>query len=375
MKFYFNLQMFNNEQNAEEVKVEIPSELDGVDEDVAREIMEQVQVDESKPEKEPTEITDEGNQEQVTSAEADSDNKQVEQNPASEESQQNIPYKRFKEINDKYKAKDAENLALKEQLAKLQSQQNTHQAQIQQPAFADNQQVQTTHTSNNPLLNADVLKRINESAVNEAMKITGLTKEELEGVDYADKNDPRFQTFKTAVDISRQQIISQLNNEMQVHQQRQQQFIEKHKQVLNDYATFEQQEAQLEDFEQIKTYATCDFFAKLNPVDQQTVSDAYARIQNQTCSPQDVFIVKKYYSAAAKEFRKNQNELNQNQIPQQTAEQKKEKFKQMEKHPRVDMVSGSNSDEGLTVDSLERMLKEKDWDDIPSDVQKLLLGN
>lgn len=374
MRKWFDLQLFTEEETEETNEMqEIPSELDGVDEDVAREIMEQIQVDELKAEKETPEITKEESQEQDTSAEADSDNKQVEENPALEEPQQNIPYKRFKEINDKYKAKDAENLALKEQLSKLKLQQNTYQPQTQQPTSTVTNQAQTT--SSNPLLNADVVRRINEIAVDEAMKIVGVTKEEIEELEYVDKNDPRIETFKTAIELSRQNTLNRLNNEIQIQQAESQRIMQLHQQVLSDYAAFEQQQIQSEDFEQVKTYAVNDFFNNLAPLEQQAISDAYQRIQNKSCSPQDVFVVKNYYSAAAQEFRKNNQSLNQSPSSHAAVAQKQEKLKQMDRHPRIDMIStGNNSNESLTINSLERMVKEKDWDDIPPDIQKLLLS-
>ena len=140
---------------------------------------------------------------------------------------------------------------------------------------------------------------------------------------------------------------------------------------IADYSSFEQEQMKAQDFESIRSHAVNEYFSKLNPVEQQAIADAYQRVQSKTCIPQDIFVVKKYFSEAAQDFRKNQNNVNTNQNNIQV---KQEKLKQMERHPKVDLVTGSNSNGGTSVADLERTLQNTDWDDIPESTKKLLLG-
>ena len=369
--FVFDLKMF------EEEKVVIPEVLEGIDEDIAREIMSEVSSQEesksSLDELDNDSSKDEVGAENNLSAEADSDNKQVdsEGSDTEEELNQTIPYKRFKEVNEKSKAKDDEIIALRQELLAAKQQSSNVSNQVYPGNQAVNHENHAELNNVNPLLNPAVIQEVNNLAVEEALKISGLTKEQLEEIEYGDPNDVRISTYKTAVDLARQNIFSQLNSEIQTRRAMEQRELQLRQHSIADYSSFEQEQMKAQDFESIRSHAVNEYFAKLNHVEQQAIADAYQRIQSKTCIPQDIFVVKKYFSEAAQDFRKNQNNVNTNQNNIQV---KQEKLKQMERHPKVDLVTGSNSNGGTSVADLERILKNTDWDDIPENTKKMLLG-
>lgn len=377
--FVFDLKMFEEEE-----KLVIPEGLEGIDEDIAREIMSEVssqeentnKLDESEDNSSNLDndlSKSEVNSENNLSAEADSDNKQVDSEGSEneEELSQTIPYKRFKEVNEKSKAKDDEIIALRQELLAAKQQSSNVSNQVYPGNQAVNHENHAELNNVNPLLNPAVIQEVNNLAVEEALKISGLTREELEEIEYGDPNDVRISTYKTAVDLARQNIFSQLNSEIQTRRAMEQRELQLRQHSIADYSSFEQEQMKAQDFESIRSHAVNEYFAKLNHVEQQAIADAYQRVQSKTCIPQDIFVVKKYFSEAAQDFRKNQNNVNRNQNNIQV---KQEKLKQMERHPKVDLVTGSNSNGGTSVADLERTLQNTDWDDIPENTKKMLLG-
>lgn len=370
--FVFDLKMFEEEE-----KLVIPEGLEGIDEDIAREIMSEVSSQEesksSLDELDNDSSKSEVNSESNLSAEADSDNKQVDSEGSEneEELNQTIPYKRFKEVNEKSKAKDDEILTLRQELLAAKQQSSNVSNQVYPGNQAVNHENHAELNNVNPLLNPAVIQEINSLANEEALKISGLTREELDEIEYSDPNDTRFSTYKTAVELARQNIFSQLNSEIQTRRVMEQKVLQLRDQSIADYSSFEQEQMKAQDFESIRSHAVNEYFTKLNHVEQQAIADAYQRVQSKTCIPQDIFVVKKYFSEAAQDFRKNQNNVNTNQNNIQV---KQEKLKQMERHPKVDLVTGSNSNGGTSVADLERTLQNTDWDDIPENTKKMLLG-
>lgn len=372
MDFYFSLQLFaedevepdtgsEQEQSQGEGQEEkIPDELAGVDEATAREIMKEMQPDEQEP---PAEESKDGEEEQGQSADADSDNKEAD--PILDEPNKAIPYKRFKEVNDKAKAKDQEIEQLKQQLASLKSgqlpTQQPTQPQVQQP-------VQQPVV---PQINAELAVQIDALAFQEALKMTGLTKEEVDVLEYADASDPKAQAWNASLSFAKNRAWSAADAELKNIQLRQQQQIQTVQASNQEYMKFEQQQMQVEDFPKIREYAVGEFYNSLSPIDQQAVSSAWGRVEAKQCSPQDVYLIKQYFEKATTEYRtKNPLQVKPDKLKNTT-----EKLKQMEKHPKVSQIEGSpSSANGLTVDKLEQMVNEQDWNDIPENIQKLLLN-
>lgn len=92
-------------QGASEDSVTIPAELDGISEDIAKSIMEEAGMS-TEPEEGNGEVQDDDTQQSAT-AEADSDTKHV-ADDVLDVPKTPIPYTRFKQVNDKLKAAEAE---------------------------------------------------------------------------------------------------------------------------------------------------------------------------------------------------------------------------------------------------------------------------
>ena len=391
MKRFIDLKLFSNESEgaasveqttatetgttdeSQQVKTDpIPTELQGVDEDIAREIMQQAQQGQAAPKE--TEGTKE------STADADSDTKQVEESQVLDEAQHAIPYTRFKEVNEKAKAKDAENAQLKEELARLKAQSQVPQQPVTN-TVATQTMVPQVQQPIEPRITPEMATRVNQIAFNEALKLSGLTKEEVDVLEYADDDDPKALAWKGSLEMARARTWGAVNTELENRKQQQTQFVQMHQQVVSDYDSFEQEQMQSPDFEKVKNHAVNTYFSELSPLDQQTVAAAWTRVERKVCSPQDVMVVKNYYQNAVADYRSSNPVVTQTTTTQAdparetTLNQKQEKIKQMEKHPRVDQISGNNTvGQTTTVESLQRMLQEKNWEDIPKEYQDMLLA-
>ena len=340
------------ETTTTEEQVETPSGLEGIDEETAREIMAQLPQEETE----------------ASAADADSDTKQV-SDSEQDVSNKSIPYARFKEVNDKSKTYAAENEQLKAELQRLKEQR-------QQPPAAPQATQAPVQTQQPPAeqqlrITPEFATTINNIAYEEALKMSGLTKEEVDVLEFAEPDDPKLQAWNAAKQFANTQTWNAVHREFENRRTQQAKVLELHQQIIGDYTSFESEQMKQPDFEATKAYAVGEYFDQLSPLEQQAVRDAWTRVERKVCSPQDVMVVKNYYAQASNAYRKN---ANQSQPPEQVLKQKNEKLKQMERHPRAEQVNGSNAPVGAVTEAeLEKML-EGDWDKIPPDVQKMLLN-
>lgn len=122
--------------------------------------------------------------------------------------------------------------------------------------------------------------------------------------------------------------------------------------------------------------------AKLPPMQQQALSETFERATSGTGSMSDVMAIQNLWESSKLMWKAEQ----QDKAPRNGSEavavisssdphstSLEQKLNQIGKHPRVNQVTGGNSQGGPAVSDLERMLKETDWDKIPAEYQRLLL--
>lgn len=371
--FEFDLQMFADEEAEQSVetsaeventsveageaetqepeeKEPIPEELDGLPEEAAREVMAEaakLNEDKAEPESEPQEVDDS----QITKT-------------------QQIPYKRFKEKVDESNALKAELEAYKKQYGALNNQQPAQQAPqnfsqpaMMQPAMANNQPRQVPQLNLTP----DVMKQIEELKKQEALRMSGLSQEDLDGMEYMEDDDPRKTQYEFALKMAENTVMSRIQ-QAQMEQMRQAEAtLRAHDASVQEYNQFAKREMAEPDFQNVMKFAAEDYFFKRSPVEQQTLSEAYYRIERNVASPADVMLIKNYFTEAKNAYHgggratKSKNPMS--------------KVKQAGTFPRSQQVQGSSdNDTGVSVATLEKMLEEKSWDEIPDKYKKMLMG-
>lgn len=343
----------------EEPKPDIPDELAGLPEEIAREAMEEA----AKAEPKETEEEPEEPSEAPAENPAPAEKKQDDVLP-----NQSIPYVRFKQQLD-------ENHKLKEQLKQLQQQTN-NQAPMQQPVMAvGNQPLQQTPmrqpVQQAPVITADVTRQIEQAIEAEAMRMTGMSEDTVKSMEFMDENDPRLQTWNTAKNMARASVFSKIQKERERQIEVNRRIIAEHNQNVLEYNKFAQEQMAEPDFENIVAYAKKDYFDKLKPHVQNVIASAYARIERNMGSPQDTVLIEDFFTKAKNEYRS----LNGGGSTSKTNEKKvTQKVRQGQAFPRSGEINGAGNDGNVTVDTLARMLETTPFDEIPEEYQRKLLG-
>ena len=195
-------------EEQQEQKEAIPDELAGLSEDTAREIMQEAGQDEGTEDEgeEQDEAPDESH------AEQDSDNKPEEAAPLPNTK---IPYARFKQEVDKRRQLEERLAALEAQQKQVKPTGNVQQEQPQAPA----QEVQQPPA---PQLRftPDVQKAFDATVDKQAMTMTGLSKDDVDAMEYMDDDDPRKTQYQTARKYAEVAIMQQIYAAQQEQQRR-----------------------------------------------------------------------------------------------------------------------------------------------------------
>ena len=332
------------QQTEQQEENAIPPELEGIDdEEIVKEVMAEargVPVEEDKP--------------------APTDGKVT--------TSQQIPYPRFKEVIDEGKKKDAKIAELEKQLeafrqAPPQPQYQAPPQQAPQPAPQPQQFQQNTGVQLTP----ENVKLIDDAVNREAQAMAQLSKEDMDSLEYMEDDDPRKVRWQYAKEIARGNIFDRIRQAQAIKAEQARRFMEAHQKSVAEFNAYANQVTQEADFEQVKNYAVNDFFKALpSEQDKQVIAAAYARIERQSASPEDIYLIKNFYQQARAAYH--------SQNPQQT-KQTNNKTEQANKFPRSNQVSGTgDAGGGVTVASLEKMLNEMPFDQIDPKYQKLLLG-
>lgn len=344
-------------EEQQEQKEAIPDELAGLSEDTAREIMQKAEQNKS---------TEDGGEEQDEApdephADQDSDNKPVEAAPLPNTK---IPYARFKQEVDKRKQLEERLAALEAQQKQTQHTGGTQPVQPQAPA-PEVQQPPAPQLRFTP----DVQKVFDATVDKQAMTMTGLSKEDVDAMEYMDDNDPRKTQYQTARKYAEVAIMQQIYAAQQEQQRRAKVFLDNHRKNIEVYNTFAQQEMQDPDFEQIKNYAKNEFFESLPESQQPVIVGAYTRIERQTANDADIMLIQNYFNNAKTAYRRKN--------PAQAASKNtmKQKMKQAVSMPRAGQVDGTSGYSGaVTGETLAEMMRTTPWGEIPEQYRNMILS-
>ena len=210
------------EVEPEAPKEEIPAELAGISEDSAREAMAQAKAQAAK-EAPAEEAADDAAEEAADDAaeEAAED--------AAGLTGQKIPYVRFKQEHDRKKELEAQLKDLSSEVERLRAQQAPPQPQVQQAQAPQVQQ---------PRITPEATKQLNAIVRQQALQLTGFSKEDVDALSYMDDDDPRREQWKTAVDVARTQVIDGVYKMQQQRAAQAQQFMALHNAAVADYNAF-----------------------------------------------------------------------------------------------------------------------------------------
>ena len=320
-------------------KEEIPAELAGISEDSAREAMAQAKAQAAK---------------EAPAEDAADDAVEEAAEDAAGLTGQKIPYVRFKQEHDRKKELEAQLKDLSSEVERLRAQQAPPQPQ---PAMQQ------------PRITPEATKQLNAIVRQQALQLTGFSKEDVDALSYMDDDDPRREQWKTAVDVARTQVIDGVYKMQQQRAAQAQQFMALHNAAVADYNAFAQKEMSDPAYPQVMQYAINDYFEKgISKAEQPAIAAAYQRIEHNVASPGDIALIKRYFLDAKASFSGKKSR-------QAQGGRVMEKVQQAESFPRSEKVAGA-ADVGGSVSAatLDKMLSEKNWEDIPARYRQMLLS-
>ena len=148
-----------------------------------------------------------------------------------------------------------------------------------------------------------------------------------------------------------------------------QHFMQVHNASMADYNAFAAKEMQEPDYPQVLQYAINEYFTNgISKAEQPAIAAAYQRIERNLASPGDIALVKRYFSDAKAAWKAAQAAAAPKSQPLAKAAQ-------AEQFPRAGKVQGAADTGGnISAATLDKMLAEKNWEDIPDKYKRMLLS-
>lgn len=369
--FMFDLQLFAEEVK-EEAQPDIPAELEGVSESVAREVMAELPKEESSDDDHAEEAEGSTTQEEATQEDTQAQQEAPQEVQESEEAQDGhadtdgdkkagkVPYERFKDVNDKYRSAEQEAQTLRRQLEELQrqQQQQTSGQAPQQQAQAQQQQQE---------IPMDLLNQAYDVAKKQVLAQLNLSEEDYSDLEYQD--DGEKAKVDRAIRFSFDSICQQARErakDLAAQKQQEQLIMQK---AYSDYESMAAEEQKRSDFNDIWQYATTTHFTSMPVYAQAVIQNAFNCVNSGVGTLEQVQLVKDYYNTAKQAYLSGSGS---GQAPQQQ-QATNNKVKQMTTAPRVDKVRGTPSTGGMTIQEIERMVNG-DWGKVPDDLKKQILA-
>lgn len=296
-------------------------------------------------------------------ADADSDNKQVGEQPKG-----NIPYVRFKQELDKRKAVEEELAALK---AKLE-QPSARSPQVL-PGNQESVQQQPVNVQQIPN-KVEVMKAVTTEAIRRAKAQMGLTDDDLAGMEFADNLEA-----KTQFNVIVQQETNSILETARRNAQERAEFENEVQAATKDFTDFVNGFQALPDAAERWDFIANQKFLELTPVHQKVIKAAFDRLQNKRGTSADFIMAKSYFDKAAEEYDAV------HQVPSVKPPAAKPaimnvaaKVEAAQALPKSPQVGGTGKTATMSAEEVARILNEpgsEALDKLPPDVlKKVMMG-
>lgn len=331
MLFTFNLQMFADDEFA------------GIDSDVLEQFKDELPAQEK---------TDD-----PAAADTHSDNNEEQQEPQPMDEPQegsNIPYSRFKGVNDRMKSAESRVKELEAELASLKNTSTAPQQEEQAPpAPAPTPNVDEE-------FNAEQFKAIVAEARRRAAKQLNLTDEDVENLEYDDDG-----STKTSYEALSTQLISDVKREAVEYRKQQVAYIEDVKYASQQYADLVKEFRGMPNYDEV--WAACQQAAmERGPQFAMAAQAALNRLDVNRGTSQDYYFISDFARGVAKRFAGKTPATNTNQ---------KSKIKEAAKLPIAPSVGGSTKGDIVwDIPTITDYVNAGRMDEIPQDVLRTVMG-
>lgn len=330
----------------------IPEELGGLDEDIAREAMAEMAAMQKEPQ-----------------GEQEGGIEPTEQEPTGQEPPGTppppVPYARFKQKNDEAKALKAELEQMKAQLAARQQQgQPTAQPQPQPPI----QQRPSAPPPPQFQLTPENVRLINQAVQQEALRLSGMTQEDVDSLAYLDDGDEKKSRWAMAQQVARGNILDGIRQAQAQQMQRQRLQDEIQRNATMDFNNYAREQMTQSHYRDVVQYAVTEYFNnEIPPAERPVVAMAYFRVENQMATPQDIVLVKNHFRQALASYQAKKANGQRQQGASVT-----QRVQAANSFPRSMQVEGTGDNGNVSVATIEKMLDEMPLESIPENIRKKL---
>ena len=242
--------------------------------------------------------------------------------------------------------------------------------QMQQAVMQASQSPQKPPQPESPKaeLTPEDIRMLKKSIDEEALKISGLTKDDIDSFDFADDDDERVERWKYAKELAKNRVLSVVQQAQMYKKQNRRQLEQLSEMNKRDYNEFVTRVTKDKEHPQVMAYAMGEYFNGLPPLQQFIVRSAYYNIEHQIADAKDAWIVKNYYEQVKSAYR------NRGKKQSERTSQVKGSVQTPPNLPKSDLLSGTSTpaDNAISNEELARLIENGELDKIPKAYQDYL---
>lgn len=200
-----------------------------------------------------------------------------------------------------------------------------------------------------------------------AIKISGLNKDEIDALEYADDDDTNKMRYEQAKSMARNMVMQDVNNKYIELQNRMQYEQTMSRAIADETQKFVNEIKGTENYQNIMNYATGEGLKKYSPYEQTAIREAYAKVNAGVGNASDMMVLRSFWNKSVTDFNSNNNISTKDNTTKV-----KEQINKKNKMPRVSQLQGSGSNKGniWTIDKIKDALNRGAIDEIPPNIQQ-----
>lgn len=218
----------------------------------------------------------------------------------------------------------------------------------------------------------EIMDAVNPLIMDKALQMSGLKKEDLDGLEYTEDGERKQQTFNNAMALARSQVMNDLNNRyIQMKQEQQQRLFERQESIKGIQDLVKQIES-VPNHETVSQYITTNYISTLPVMEQTAIRQAYIRADRGESTYADNMILRSFWDNGLSAYNQSINNPAQNQSNNRRAAAINENMNRRNQMPRVNQVqsAGTGNPSAWTVDRLAKALQtEEGFNSIPEAIK------
>lgn len=267
------------------------------------------------------------------------------------------PQEDFKALYEKAKA----------ELDALKNNQQTNNNNQHNMQFNQGVPVNQTANMQGFKITPELAQTINNLIQERALKISGLNKDEIDALEYADDDDANKMRYEQAKSMARNMVMQDVNNKYIELQNRMQYQQTMSRAIADETQKFVNEIKGTENYQNIMNYATGEGLKKYSPYEQTAIREAYAKVNAGVGNASDMMVLRSFWNKSVTDFNSNNNISTKDNTTKV-----KEQINKKNKMPRVSQLQGSGSNKGniWTIDKIKDALNRGAIDEIPPNIQQ-----